>query len=324
MRGDLAFLPALWAEPGDVVMADDVEKTLRLAQPFRHLLTDVEYVGLNDRKAMAAMAEGGVTLSPWGWNLNVRHQLLKAGIPVALLPTTGQVDKVRQLSHRAATIPLMQKLKSSVPGVVGEREEVTSVADLARLAGRYGRVVVKAPWSSSGRGVRFVDQWPQSNLEGFVRNLIARQGSVVVEPFYDKATDFAMEFVADGQGHALYRGLSLFQTVNGAYTGNLLAEEEEKRHLLSAMVDLPMLDSVAMVLADEVGRWCDGCYSGPFGVDMMVVRTTSGYLLHPCVEVNMRRTMGHVALDLARRTAGSYRVMRIVVDNGNYKLQIDS
>ena len=40
-------------------------------------------------------------------------------------------------------------------------------------------------------------------------------------------------------------------------------------------------------------------YEGLFGVDMMIVHSDEAqkYVLHPCVEVNLRRTMGHVALD---------------------------
>ena len=42
-----------------------------------------------------------------------------------------------------------------------------------------------------------------------------------------------MEFVSDGNGSVSYIGLSLFQTSNGAYTGNILASEEEKENLIS-------------------------------------------------------------------------------------------
>ena len=44
-------------------------------------------------------------------------------------------------------------------------------------------------------------------------------------------------------------------------------------------------------------------YRGPLGIDMMLVRPaapSSAPLLHPCIEVNLRRTMGHVALHAAR------------------------
>ena len=57
---------------------------------------------------------------------------------------------------------------------------------------------------------------------------------------------------------------------------------------------------------------------------MMVVRRDQGFALHPCVEVNLRRTMGHVALALTRRTRGEFNVMRVLYENGIYKLLLES
>ncbi len=324
MRLDLAFLPALWANEGDLVLVDDVERTKMLATPLRRWLADVEYVSLKDAKTLRLLTGDGVEVRPWGWNLMLRHQLLGAGIDERFLPTRAQIERVRTLSHRATSIPLLDKLVGSIGGVVGERVEARSLDDMETLARRWGRFVVKAPWSSSGRGVRFVGEWPQSNLEGFVRNVMERQGSVVVEPYYEKVVDFAMEFVADGAGGAEYQGLSLFHTVNGAYVGNVLAREEEKRQTLARYLDLPVLDETARLLAQEVGTWCADCYRGPFGVDMMVVRQGDRNLLHPCVEVNLRRTMGHVALAVAGKTCGKYRVMRVLYDKGIYQMQLES
>ena len=227
------------------------------------------------------------------------------------------------MSHRATSIPLLHALVDGSEAMVGDRSDVTDIDDLQRLAERYGRMVLKAPWSSSGRGVRFVEQWPSANVMGFARNVIARQGSIIVEPCYERVMDFAMEFVADGMGMAEYRGLSLFHTVNGAYVGNLLASEEEKWQTLAQHVDPAALHQVRKVVEKVVGEWCRDCYDGPFGVDMMVVRQRQGFALHPCVEVNLRRTMGHVALDVAKKTQGQYRVMRVAYENGTYRLRLE-
>lgn len=324
MRADLAFIPALWADDGDIVLVDDAERARRMAKPLGKWLADVEWVQLNDSRTLAARIRDGVVVRPWGWNAALRFQLLKRGVDCSSLPSSEQVGMVRALSHRATSIPLLQTLTEKADGVVGERVEVRQTDELDSLARRWGQFVVKAPWSSSGRGVRFASQWPLPNLEGFVRNVILRQGSVVVEPLYEKETDFAMEFVADGEGKATFQGLSLFHTVNGAYVGNWLATEKEKRQRLAQYVDMNTLDNVAHLIACEVGQWCKGCYQGPFGVDMMVVRLPQGYALHPCVEVNLRRTMGHVALDLAKRTHGEFSVMRVLYENGIYKLLLES
>jgi hypothetical protein len=57
-------------------------------------------------------------------------------------------------------------------------------------------------------------------------------------------------------------------------------------------------------------------------VDMMIVVTDEGeYLLHPCVEINLRRTMGHVALALGNRLSSpQHHVMQISYDGSHYRL----
>ena len=62
----------------------------------------------------------------------------------------------------------------------------------------------------------------------------------------------------------------------------------------------------------------EGKYVGPFGVDMMIAEEK----LHPCVEINLRRTMGHVALALSPADDDLVRVMRIEYVDGTYKLKI--
>ena len=39
-------------------------------------------------------------------------------------------------------------------------------------------------------------------------------------------------------------------------------------------------------------------YDGPLGIDMLV---TSERNIHPCVEINLRDTMGRVAIDIQQR-----------------------
>ena len=64
-------------------------------------------------------------------------------------------------------------------------------------------------------------------------------------------------------------------------------------------------------------------YCGPFGVDMMAVARTDGdgFWLHPCVELNLRRTMGHVALALTPTDRDPRRLMSIYYAD-KYRLRI--
>ena len=66
-------------------------------------------------------------------------------------------------------------------------------------------------------------------------------------------------------------------------------------------------------------------YKGEFGVDMMIVSAPGheGFLLHPCVEINFRMTMGHVALALSPTPFEPQQLMRIDYD-GHYHLRLST
>ena len=59
-----------------------------------------------------------------------------------------------------------------------------------------------------------------------------------MEPFYRKVKDFGLEFNIDKEGVVEYKGLSLFETVNGQYVGNILDSEDNKLKMLSRYVRL--------------------------------------------------------------------------------------
>jgi hypothetical protein len=55
---------------------------------------------------------------------------------------------------------------------------------------------------------------------------------------------------------------------------------------------------------------------------MVVAREDcNGFMLHPCVEINLRRTMGHVALHLSNLVSGLPKVMQIEYNNV-YKVRL--
>jgi hypothetical protein len=141
----------------------------------------------------------------------------------------------------------------------------------------------------------------------------------MVEPYYSKVKDFGMEFESDGKGHIAYLGLSLFHTANGAYTGNILATESTKKEMISRYIPETLLDKVQQKICMELGEIYKGRYQGPFGIDMMV--TKEGF--HPCVEINLRRTMGHVALAISPTDDDIRGVMRVIYDDNHYKLKIN-
>ena len=321
LRADWGYLPALWADECDIVLVDHVESAEKAFRKVSHRLRqtccrDLPIVDGRFTTSKGVASYGPVdAVLPWGWNLALRATLKRYGIHESLLPSEQLIAHIRQLSHRRTAAHLLSQLQ--MEGTMGEAYECTTAAEVETLLDCYGQVVMKAPWSSSGRGLRFLssERTPFQMQAGWFRNLVTQQGSVMVEPYYSKVKDFAMEFSADDAG-IHYLGLSLFHTVNGAYVGNILATESAKQEMISHYIPVDLLDKIKQHIVSSINL---GPYRGPFGIDMMIV----GGKVHPCVEINLRRTMGHVALAISPTDDDVKRVMCIDYDGTNYKLKIN-
>ena len=173
--------------------------------------------------------------------------------------------------------------------------------------------VIKAPWSSSGRGVRYIDNTVDESNKGWMKNILEQQSGLIIEPYYNRVLDFGMEFYASEQGEIEYKGLSIFSTENRAYSGNLLANEAIKEGIVNQFVKQELLQLVQANICLQLASAFKEKYVGNFGVDMMVVTTDDAttFKLHPCVELNLRTTMGHVALALSSTDFAPKKMMKI-------------
>lgn len=333
LRSDLCYLPALWADEGDVVIVDDIDFA---ESAYRKLKAErkpaVEFCTMEQIAHVLSSSSATPGIDPWGWDLAIRFQLLNAGVPETALPSKEAIQELRRLSGRQCTTEILENVRLDIESVTCGKS--TYIADYLLFSDMLQDdigLVVKAPWSSSGRGVRYFLKGEQTeNALNWVKNTIRLQGGVMVEPLYNKVKDFGMEFYRDSCGKVHYLGLSLFQTQNGAYTGNILATEVVKRDMISKYVDLTLLDDVTSRLESQLTVLfstlpLESTISNiHFGVDMMIVAKENGdgFLLHPCVEINLRRTMGHVALALSPYDDIKEGSMAISYDSKRYHLKL--
>ena len=234
-------------------MVDDVDQARRSLERLTHRLHTLQQTQ-SLLRANSEFTPGKLRVysgqnfevEPWGWNSALRALLLRRGVSEELMPTLAQLDVIRQLSHRREAAALLPKLR--VEGTVGEAFECHSLEQMEMLLAQYGQLVLKAPWSSSGRGLRFVstanDIHRSKYITGWFQNIVQAQGCVMAEPYYNKVKDFGMEFYSDGEGHVSFLGLSLFHTANGAYTGNILVTERTKREMISRYIPVGLLDVI--------------------------------------------------------------------------------
>ena len=261
--------------------------------------------------------------SVWGWDAAVVAELLKRGVPRDRMPSDEQLREIRRLSNRSLAVEMLSRLRT-LPDTIGISAVCHSRSDVEQFAREHGSTIIKAPWSSSGRGVkRFTEHSAQ-----FIDSTIAKQGSIIAEAECQRVMDFALEYEATPEGRVEYRGLSLFTTVNGAYKGNLLLPEEEKLAILAEHVDIELLRQVSLLIKQFLAPRLKGIYFGPLGVDMMVCQplepAREASLLNPCIEINLRRTMGHVALALTAQ--GNRGTMSVLYnkERDKYELTVHS
>ena len=331
LRADLGYLPALWAGEDDCVLVEHVEQARRAFSRLR------ARVGGSPRRFVDKSQLSRLPIdrvSPWGWDLALRAALIRYGVSPEACAGEAEIAAVRDYSHRRHAAEVLRRLLCHIPqdSFLETPIEAASLEAVEECMSRSSRLVVKAPWSSSGRGVRFIDGALSDYHRGWLRNTIAQQGSVIVEPFYSKVKDFGMEFEALPDGQIRYLGLSLFDTRNGAYTGNIIASEEDKLETISRYIPVSLIYFVRAKVTDALRAVISGHYAGPFGVDMMILSNPDGqgFSVHPCVEINLRRTMGHVAIEMADASlsasaASSHfalpRVMQITLSD-KYRIHI--
>ena len=288
MRRELWWLPQWWAEDEDIVW--NGEERLNLSDDTRIL--------------------------PWGWSPSLCHQLKQAGVQESLLPSQKELEHLRQLSHRQTAVSLLQELRSELPldgNFAGNSVLCRSIEEAEETANAYGEALLKSPWSSSGRGLMKTDnpQW-----KAWASRILKAQGSIVVEQFMHKVTDFALEFWLDGKGRVEYRGLSLFYTnERGAYLGNWVAPEEQKLAWLAQYIPLQYLQEIRAWWTARLSRFD---YAGPVGIDMMLAQEG----ICPCIEVNWRWTMGLVSCLVAEQ--GRYGRMVVEYIYGHYSAEVEA
>ena len=284
---DLATLPLWYAGEGDCVClpgavhreyCNAVGVDFSLARPFE--------------QRMLPAIEG---CSPWGWSAQIRRRLSDAGVGSNLLPDDCFLEGVRALSNRKTAIALLKALHNAGIDTPEIPQYLTLPSDVAAFVESMPRSVIKAPWSSSGKGIAWGIGRVEVPVEHFYRGVIRRQGGVVCERFLDKVVDFAMEFSVSG-GVVSFAGYSLFKCDGSAYSGNILAPDCELENFIASFVGRDVLATVKERLSVELERVLTPVgYSGFLGVDMLVYRTAEGYRLHPCVELNLRMNMGAVS-----------------------------
>lgn len=308
LASDLSLLPCWYAETGGVILSDQT-----FPYEYNPINLDVQTVApFNADLVKECKAE------PWGWDLAIRKYFIQNGVDPHMLPSEEFIAKIKELSHRRLASNAMQYLIDNSDNkfhLPAPAKEVNNINDITSFIKQNEEVVIKAPWSSSGKGVYWVKDIMVPSKEGWCKRVINKQGSIMLEKAYERVQDFAMEFRLI-QGEVLFAGYSLFYTEgSGIYRGNRLLSNESIVEKLNKWVSTEELDWIKNRLSEFFKINVAPYYSGYIGVDMFIYCENGNYYLNPMVEINLRMTMGMVARILYDRYVTPGREGMFIIDH---------
>lgn len=298
-RKRMALFPASFASRNDyIAVADDVDIPADCDPGHQDLAAQkgISIVRISDLHNLILSFELAgipVEIQPWGWNFSLVNTLLKAGVSPHLLKRKDELDKLRLLSHRRTAADFNRLLQAMLPDLrICPAREFTSADEAMAFASDFPGAFFKAPWSSSGRGVVREGSLSPARLREWIGGCIRRQGSVMAEIPHRKVDDFASEWhISDGKSSFL--GLSFFKTTpDGRYLENISGDFDSlesliKQHCREWSRDI--IEAQRKILDSLIAPH----YNGPAGIDML--STEDGGIV-PCVEINLRQTMGLATL----------------------------
>lgn len=279
LRRRLALLPAIWARPGDSILLLDRQENIDTSALRGK---DIELLTLNEIRGREFAG-----IKPWGWNPTLRRILLQSGVGEELLPSQRVLANLRRVAHRRTTIPFHKTV--GTPSDMLPRE-ITDLQQAMKWAEEHPGGYIKAPWSSSGRGVHRAHPGDETTLRRWLVGTLRRQGSVIVEPDWRQSLDFATEWILEN-GSARFIGYSLFEVdTHCQYKANAsLTQSEIEACLEKYGWSTHLLEQQSAALEQIVVP----LYSGPLGIDALY---SPAFGFNLCVEINPRMTMGVVNL----------------------------
>lgn len=274
MRKAMALLPLDYANPDDAVLLLD-------AGPTDTANAEIPVYRPDDNVDWTKYEA-----CPWGWNHQIAHFLNVHCPGLRGIPSSSQLDEIRNLSHRRTTVQFLKEM--DMPGITLPKE-INDIDEAMVYFEKWRPMFFKAPWSSSGRGVLYTADLTYEQTLQWIKGIIRSQGAVMAEKAYAKSLDFATEWTIDPQG-THFIGISVFEaSKRGKYHRNYKGSQAE----LWNMIPNLRTDLIERQRA-TINKVIAPCYYGPLGIDMLV--TVAG-LIHPCIEINLRNTMGSILID---------------------------
>lgn len=322
MERDLATLPFVFATKTDFVLTDDAP-----SEEFKRQLIEAGF----ELPAFCSLAEleslptnSFNAIYPWGWSpaahFKLRNLKEKCGEEFKASPAFNWTNEHKMLFERSTSLDFLMDLLDKYPhdgfidrSMIGVRVSYTEEIESLLLKNRA--LVLKAPLSSSGRGIQIIRKEVLNNSnKQWISGVLKQQNYLIAEPFLDKLIDFSFQFNF-GKSGIDYLGTSFFETnTNGQYQATLIRPDLKQ---MLAGIELQKLETRINAIGTSILEALrDSAYAqlhrGYLGVDAMIFNHQNQIRIQPCIEINCRMNMGILSMVTATNIhAGSTGYFRL-------------
>ncbi len=312
MESDLAILPLAFCTKNDFVLTEQ--------QPSAGFLQNLKKLGFNlprfcSLAELEALPDGSFdAIHPWGWSPAAHFKLkkLKEKCDEKFKddPVYNWTDKHRLLFERSTSLDFLNGILNDNPPdwfipkeIAGEK--VTSCEEIELLLAKHSSMVLKAPLSSSGRGIQIIRN-PRLNTSNkqWISGVLKQQNYLIAEPFLEKLTDLSFQFQVLPDAKVEYLGFSIFETnSNGQYRGTLMNPDLNKMFPNEEASELiEMINITENIINNALEKSIyTSLHRGFLGVDAMIFKHQQRLMIQPCIEINSRMNMGILSMFLERK-----------------------
>ncbi len=309
MESELSVLTSYFAQTSDYILVDN--------KPSDEFYVRMGNLGIGvpnviTKKEIINFQRQINRLLPWGWS-PAEHKFLaplklKCSENFRNSPVYNWNPEHRDLYSKKFALEILQKVLSEIDLTYMINPNQTAricntKTEIEVLLKTWGNLMIKAPWSSSGRGLQPITKVPvHEKVWEKILGTIRDQGYLMVEPLLKKAYDLAFQFEME-KGKIRFLGISNFATDNkGQYQGNFLngIPTELPDEIAKFVLSVPemILPTLIKILEDSA---LAKHYEGNFGVDTLIFWDKNQNLkINPCLEINVRQNMGLLSLQLEK------------------------
>ncbi len=316
MEADMDALPLFFAALDDCVLVEKIP----LPEFFEPLLKMGIRAPVFIEKKRAFHDEGFInqlrkSLQPWGWSPAV-HKFLSpfknsCSETFKQSPVFYWSPEQREIRSRKYALEILHRLIHEFPenhfiSFDQTASVCTQKKDFEQALSKWKKIMVKSPWSSSGRGLQPISKTPvHPKVWEKLAGIVKTQGYAMAEPLLNRKADIAFQFKVEKQ-KVSFVGISNFTTDNkGQYMGNNLngLPGDWNKKLLDFVRFVPQIIVEPLTHILESGKIA-AFYEGYLGVDALIYEDKyGGFKINPCLEINLRYNMGLLSVLLEKHLA---------------------